>query len=98
MNCLLQCPTNGTVHPALAVTGVHIPHPFREPRRRSRQGAALPALYGPTQEAILVTGTILQLGDEEVSLAIEEMIDVDPIETHTCRITLYQDWGSVQLE
>ena len=35
--------------------------------------------------------SILQLGDEEVSLATEEMDDVDPIETHTCCITVFQD-------
>ena len=50
-----------------------------------------PALYAPTQEAILVTGTLIQLGDEEVQLAVADIAEVEKLSTVVCRLSVFRD-------
>ena len=50
-----------------------------------------PAIYSPTQEAILVTGSLLQLGDVRVCLAQDDIADLEPIHTGVCRLNIYRD-------
>ena len=50
-----------------------------------------PAIYLPTQEPVLINGSLLQLGDDTVSLAQAEDMEVDQIETEVCKLTLYRD-------
>ncbi|CAE7925081.1 RTase, partial [Symbiodinium necroappetens] len=50
-----------------------------------------PALYAPTQEAILVTGTLIQLGDEEVQLSVADIAEVENLSTVVCRLSVYKD-------
>ena len=50
-----------------------------------------PALYAPTQEAILVTGTLIQLGDEEVQLAVADIAEVEKLTTVVCRLSVFRD-------
>ena len=59
-----------------------------------------PALYAPTKEAILVSGAILQLGDDDVQPAVSCIEDVEVVDTVACRISLFKDetrvpWDSV---
>ena len=54
-----------------------------------------PALYAPTGEAVLVLGSLIQLGDEEVLLAQSDAIDVEGIETIVCRVNLYRDEAQI---
>ncbi|CAE7342035.1 aquIMA [Symbiodinium sp. CCMP2592] len=52
-----------------------------------------PAVYAPTQEAVLLSGTILQLGDEHVQLsaADADMGDIEKLDTITGRISFFKD-------
>ena len=50
-----------------------------------------PALYAPTGEAILLTGTLLQLGDSTVQLASGDIADIENVETGICRVSVYRD-------
>ena len=50
-----------------------------------------PAIYGPTGEGVLLTGTLLQLGDASIQLASEDLMDLDVLETRVCRVAVYQD-------
>ncbi|CAE7241535.1 aquIMA [Symbiodinium microadriaticum] len=52
-----------------------------------------PAVYSPTQEAVLLSGTILQLGDEHVQLspADSAMGEVDQLDTIVGRVSLFRD-------
>ena len=50
-----------------------------------------PALYAPTQEAVLVQGSLLQLGDETVQLKPAEDMEVDQLETSVVKLVLYRD-------
>ncbi|CAE7238032.1 aquIMA [Symbiodinium sp. KB8] len=52
-----------------------------------------PAVYAPTQEAVLISGTLLQLGDENVQLASgdTDMDTIDQLTTLTGRVSLFRD-------
>ena len=50
-----------------------------------------PAVYVPTQEAVLIAGSLLQLGDSDVQVAVAEMEAVDTVDAITVRVSLYQD-------
>ncbi|CAE7873848.1 ML5 [Symbiodinium sp. KB8] len=50
-----------------------------------------PAVYSPTQEAILVTGSMVQLGDDEVELASATSVEVDNLPTTVVRLSLFKD-------
>ena len=50
-----------------------------------------PAVFGPTQEAILVSGSLIQLGDEEVQLCATDIAEVDHLTTAVCRLSLFRD-------
>ncbi|OLQ12996.1 hypothetical protein AK812_SmicGene3030 [Symbiodinium microadriaticum] len=57
-----------------------------------------PAVYGPTGEAVLIRGSLLQLGDEPVQLAQSRIDDTDQLDTITCRFTVYRDEFTVAWE
>ena len=50
-----------------------------------------PAVYGPTNEAVLVTGSLLQLGDEEVQIAQGEVTEIESVAAAVCRLSIFQD-------
>ncbi|CAE7649575.1 unnamed protein product [Symbiodinium sp. CCMP2456] len=50
-----------------------------------------PAVYGPTDEAILIRGSLIQIGDEPVHLAHASIAEAQHLETLTCRISVYRD-------
>ena len=50
-----------------------------------------PAIYTPTQEAILIAGSLMQLGDADVQIASSDMIEVEAVDTITVRVSLYKD-------
>ena len=59
-----------------------------------------PAIYGPTREPVLISGSLIQLGDDPVRLAQADITDIDRIETQACKLTLYRDecsldWGKL---
>ena len=59
-----------------------------------------PAIYTPTTEGIILTGSLLQLGDEEVHLSQEDIAEVEQVETKVVKVALYRDetalfWDSV---
>ena len=85
----LQAPQSLSVDPLALVCTSEIP-------AEASGGApvtsvSFPAIYMPTQEAILLRGSLLQLGDESVQLAARDITDVEPLETITCRLSLYRD-------
>ena len=57
-----------------------------------------PAIYHPTQEAVLVSGSLLQLGDVEVSLASADIAEVEPMSTTICRLNLHKDETKIPWE
>ena len=59
-----------------------------------------PVIYEPTGEAILLQGSMLQLGDETVQLASTNIAEVESVDVITGRVSLYRDeltggWESV---
>ena len=50
-----------------------------------------PAVFAPTQEAILVSGSLVQLGDEEVQLCATDIAEVEHLSTAVCRLSLFRD-------
>ena len=50
-----------------------------------------PAIYGPTGEAVLLRGSLIQLGDESVQLQQGQIADTDQLDTATCRFTVFRD-------
>ena len=50
-----------------------------------------PAIYLPTGEAVLLSGTILQLGDEPVVLEPGNIDEIETVSTQTCRLTVFKD-------
>ena len=50
-----------------------------------------PAVFTPTQEAVLVAGSMIQLGDETVQLALNSVDELEQVETCVCRLNLYKD-------
>ena len=57
-----------------------------------------PAIFAPTQEAILIAGSLIQLGDEEVQLAATDIAEVEHISTIVCRMSLYRDECKISWE
>ena len=47
--------------------------------------------YGPTGEAVLLRGSLIQLGDEPVQLQQSQIADTDQLETTACRLTVFRD-------
>ena len=54
-----------------------------------------PAIYAPTGEAILLQGSLLQLGDESVQLEPSNIAEVDRLDTITGRLSLYRDEAAI---
>ena len=54
-----------------------------------------PAIYAPTQEAILLQGSLLQLGDEVVQLVTPDIAEVERLETVTGRLSYFRDEANV---
>ena len=50
-----------------------------------------PAVYGPTNEAVLITGSLLQLGDEEVQIAQSDVAEIESVATAVCRLSIFRD-------
>ena len=51
-----------------------------------------PAKYGPTQEAILVEGSLIQLGDCSILRKLaDELTKLEPLETRTYKISVWKD-------
>ena len=50
-----------------------------------------PAVFAPTEEAVLVAGSLLQLGDDDVQLTSASIAELDRIGTVVCRLNLYKD-------
>ena len=50
-----------------------------------------PAVYSPTHEAVLVTGSLLQLGDEDVQIAQGEVTEIESVATAVCRLSIFRD-------
>ena len=56
-----------------------------------------PAIYEPTGEAILLQGSLLQLGDETVQLAATDIADVE-VDVVTGRASLFRDEATISWE
>ncbi|CAE7325636.1 unnamed protein product [Symbiodinium sp. CCMP2456] len=50
-----------------------------------------PAVFTPTDEAVLVAGSLVQLGDDDVQLASADIAELERIDTVVCRLNLYKD-------
>ena len=51
-----------------------------------------PALYSPTQEAVLIEGSIIQLGDCSVTRRLDDSVaEAQPIVTKTYKLTVWRD-------
>ena len=50
-----------------------------------------PAVFSPTGEGVLVKGSLIQLGDEQVQIARENIAEVEAIATVTVKVTVYRD-------
>ena len=50
-----------------------------------------PALYAPTQEAVLICGSLLQLGDESVALHKPGIAELESPDTETLRLQVFKD-------
>ncbi|CAE7506880.1 aquIMA [Symbiodinium sp. CCMP2456] len=59
-----------------------------------------PAVFSPTQEAVLLSGSMLQLGDEHVQLssADADMGEIDQLDTVTGRVSLFRDEAQLDWE
>ena len=57
----------------------------------SASAAHFPAVYSPTGEAVLIRGSLLQLGDEPVQLLQSRISDTEQLDTVTCRFTVFRD-------
>ena len=59
-----------------------------------------PAVYAPTQEAVLISGSLLQLGDDHVQLkpADSAMEDIEQPDTLVGRLSLYRDESNIPWE
>ena len=50
-----------------------------------------PAVFAPTKEAVLMSGSLVQLGDDTVQLALDDVAELDQVDTCVCRLNLYRD-------
>ena len=50
-----------------------------------------PAQYTPTGEPVLLSGTLLQLGDERVELTKQDISEWEPVSTTVVRASIYRD-------
>ena len=57
-----------------------------------------PALYTPTGEAVLVSGSMVQLGDESVQLTPAPIDEVEQIDTCVFKISVYRDQSVIPWE
>ena len=57
-----------------------------------------PATYAPTGEPVLLSGTLLQLGDENVELARQDIADLEQLSTAIIRVSVYKDETSIPWE
>ena len=57
-----------------------------------------PALYTPTSEAVLVSGSMVQLGDESVQLTPAPIDEVEQIDTCVFKISVYRDQSVIPWE
>ena len=57
-----------------------------------------PAIFTPTGEGVLVKGSLIQLGDEQVQVAQDNIAEVDTVATVTVKVTVYRDELSIPWE
>ncbi|CAE7278596.1 unnamed protein product [Symbiodinium natans] len=57
-----------------------------------------PAIYGPTQEAVLISGSLVQLGDASVQLTTHDIAEVEQLDTVVIKLSLYRDQCSIGWE
>ena len=50
-----------------------------------------PAMFSPTGEGVLVKGSLIQLGDEQVQVAQDNIAEVEAITTVTIKVTAFRD-------
>ena len=60
-----------------------------------RSPPCTPAVYGPTGEAVLMRGSLIQLEDKPVQLQQSQIADSDQLKTATCRFTVFRDETSL---
>ena len=81
-----------SVEPLAVVTTA--PLSGTETSARDTRALRFPAIYGPTSEPILVSGTLVQLGDALV-LPAQSSAKADQVRTGVIKVTVYQDqWAS----
>ena len=85
----LQDDRNISIDPLALVVTSEVPSNLASPARV--QTVRFPAMYTPTSEAVLLVGSLVQLGDEEVQLFPADSLEVEGIETITCRLNVYRD-------
>ena len=85
----LAQPRNLSVDALALVTTATLPADAQELTRVT--SLRFPAVFSPTHEAILVTGSMIQLGDEEAEIACASTVDVDNLPTLVVRLSLYRD-------
>ena len=80
---------NLSVDPLALITTAEIPAEQAGTARLS--SIRYPAVFTPTDEAVLVAGSLLQLGDDDVQLAAANIAELDRIDTLVCRLNLYKE-------
>ena len=50
-----------------------------------------PVVFSPTQEGVLLRGTLLQLGDVPIQLTTSNIAEVEHVDTAICKLSLYRD-------
>ena len=50
-----------------------------------------PAVYMPTGEGIILSGSLLQLGDEEVHLSRDDIAEVEQVDTKVVKVSVFKD-------
>ncbi|CAE7466734.1 unnamed protein product [Symbiodinium sp. CCMP2592] len=80
---------NLSVDPLALVTTAEIPEEHAGTARLTP--VRYPAVFTPTQEAVLVTGTLVQLGDDSIQLASTDISEVEHLATIVRKMCLYKD-------
>ena len=75
---------NLSVDPLALITTAEIPE--EQVGKARLAPVKYPAIFTPTQEAVLVTGTLVQLGDDSVQLASTNISEIEHLDTIVCRL------------
>lgn len=87
---------NLSVDPLVLVTTAEIPE--EQAGKARLTPVRYPAIFTPTQEAVLVTGTLVQLGDDSVQLASADIAEIEHLDTMVCKLCLYKDETTLSWE